>query len=191
MNLEQLIEISNGTDVNFAPYYDLLPNLINERGYKKGIEIGVYTGGHAESILSKTQLQTLVGVDPYKFYENGMPHFDTQQDYDQLKDFTLRRLLKYAPRFFLYTNESDEAFQKLIESKDKFDFVFVDGLHTYEQCKKDLDNYSQLIQPGGVVSGHDIDHSWFPGVTTAIEEFAAKHGKEIFRGPLHSWYVNW
>lgn len=189
MSPETLQRISDETDVNFAPYYDLIPNLCVQRGYTRGIEIGVYTGGHAYSMLTKCSLSLLIGIDPYLYYENGMPDFENQYDYDQLKEFAIKRLSAF--RFQLMNCTSDEAFKKLDDNKGLLDFVFIDGLHTYEQVKKDMENYCQLIRKGGIVSGHDIDHGSFPGVTTAIEEFAAKHGKEIVRGPFHSWYINW
>ena len=84
MNKGKIINIITDTDKNYAPYYDVLPNLIKERGYESGIEIGVFCGGHAEKILETGC--NLVGVDPYKDYEPGMPLMDSQDDWEFLHE---------------------------------------------------------------------------------------------------------
>ena len=40
-------------------------------------------------------------------------------------------------------------------NKDKFDVIFLDGLHTYEQTIKDINNAIQNIQDDGVILIHD------------------------------------
>ena len=38
----------------------------------------------------------------------------------------------------------------------EFDVVFVDGLHTFEQCRKDAMNALACLKPGGFVAFHDM-----------------------------------
>ena len=47
---------------------------------------------------------------------------------------------------------SDEFFKK---NKDKFDLIFLDGLHTYEQTIRDIDNSLAAINEHGVIFIHD------------------------------------
>ena len=47
---------------------------------------------------------------------------------------------------------SDEFFR---ENKKKFDLIFLDGLHTYEQTIKDIDNSLKFINTNGVILIHD------------------------------------
>ena len=47
---------------------------------------------------------------------------------------------------------SDDFFK---ENNDKFDIVFIDGLHTYEQVKKDINNSLNFLKPTGVILLHD------------------------------------
>ena len=47
---------------------------------------------------------------------------------------------------------SDNFFKK---NKDKFDLIFLDGLHTYEQTIKDINNAIQNIQDSGIIVIHD------------------------------------
>ncbi|MBI3302973.1 MAG: class I SAM-dependent methyltransferase [Deltaproteobacteria bacterium] len=53
-------------------------------------------------------------------------------------------------------------------------FLFIDGLHTYEQVKRDFDNYFPLLADGGVVAFHDTAGS-HPGSTRFVLEIARHH----------------
>ena len=39
----------------------------------------------------------------------------------------------------------------------EFDAVFIDGNHSYEYVKKDLENYKELVKTGGIVALHDAN----------------------------------
>ncbi len=53
---------------------------------------------------------------------------------------------------------SDEFFAG---NRDKFDVVFIDGLHTYEQVHKDVANAMRALDKGGWVVLHDLlPHDW-------------------------------
>lgn len=47
---------------------------------------------------------------------------------------------------------SDEFFLK---NNDKFDLIFIDGLHTYKQVKKDINNSLKIIKENGIILLHD------------------------------------
>ncbi len=47
---------------------------------------------------------------------------------------------------------SDEFFKS---NNEKFDLIFLDGLHTYEQTLKDIDNAIQIIEDEGIILVHD------------------------------------
>ena len=47
---------------------------------------------------------------------------------------------------------SDNFFR---DNKDKFDIVFIDGLHTYEQSKKDILNSIDCLKENGIILVHD------------------------------------
>lgn len=58
-----------------------------------------------------------------------------------------------------------------------FDLVFVDGDHSYESVRADIEFASKVIRPGGVIAFHDFrqfpgqhDGRWDPGVTRAVKE---------------------
>lgn len=53
--------------------------------------------------------------------------------------------------------------------------IFIDGDHSYEGCKADIDNWYPQMAKGGVMCFHDCD-STSPGVVQAVEEFAEENG---------------
>ncbi len=49
-------------------------------------------------------------------------------------------------------------------------------------------NYSKIIKPGGVLSGHD--YNIFEGVNKAVDEFSARIGKPVQLLHGNIWYIN-
>ena len=45
---------------------------------------------------------------------------------------------------------------QLIKEYAPFDFIFIDGDHTYEGVKKDFEMYAPMLVEGGIVGFHDI-----------------------------------
>jgi len=79
---------------------------------------------------------------------------------------------------------SDEFFQK---NKENFDIIFIDGLHEYEQVKKDINNSLKFLDINGLVVLHDClpcnylqqaiprsQSSWTGDVWKAIVEVRTK-----------------
>lgn len=62
----------------------------------------------------------------------------------------------------------------------EIDVLFIDGNHTYEGCKGDIDNWYPHMAKGGVMLFHDADET-SPGVVQAIEEFIKENN-------LKAWY---
>jgi hypothetical protein len=70
---------------------------------------------------------------------------------------------------------------------EKFDFIYIDGMHTYEDLKEDLLLSFSLIKDNGTISGHDFN-SRTPGVIKAVYEFFDEKDIEVFSDS--SWVIN-
>lgn len=53
-----------------------------------------------------------------------------------------------------YRMTSDEFFEK--NKNLKFDVIFIDGLHHYDQCQKDCINSMNILNPDGIIFLHDL-----------------------------------
>jgi hypothetical protein len=76
---------------------------------------------------------------------------------------------------------SDDFFEN---NTDKFDCIFIDGLHEYNQVKKDILNSLKILKPNGIIMLHDclpntiynqvmprVMYDWNGDVWKAIVEF--------------------
>jgi len=93
------------------------------------LEIGVASGTTLQCISATEK----VGVDP-------LPLFNTVK-------------LPKATSFYEMT--SDDYFSSL-EAEKKFDFIFLDGLHEFDQLLKDFINSLKHINPGGWILIDDV-----------------------------------
>lgn len=98
---------------------------------KKILEIGVHTGNGLKAFRDAFAGAELFGLE-----------IDTQ--FLQFKDF---KLIKGDSR--------DPKIIDVVKSYGPFDFIFIDGDHTYEGVKADWENYHTMVRPGGAVGFHD------------------------------------
>lgn len=146
-----------------------------------GIEIGVDKGATSEYLIQNIPGLTLYGVDPYVDYQDWWGWVAwAEQAYQQMRT----RLQPYENQFILHRMISDDAAKLFAD--ETVDFVFVDGLHTYEQVTLDCQNYYSKVKKGGFFGGHD--YTSVEGVGRAAREFAASIGKEIQNCDQDVWY---
>lgn len=75
--------------------------------------------------------------------------------------------IEYDPQFIeRYRPEMDSTLETLLEGDStvlhttlnrEYDAVFIDGNHSYEYVKKDLENYYPKVKTGGIVALHDAN----------------------------------
>ena len=61
-----------------------------------------------------------------------------------------------------------------------YDLLFIDGDHSYEGCKRDLDNWFPKLIPGGHILFHDC---YGEGVQRCIHEFISSYSCNVVRSP--------
>jgi len=162
-----------------------LYDLLKDRTDIVGVEIGCKACVNATFLLETLHTLSLTGVDPYAEYldwDGKIYHSDEQF----LEKYALPLEERFGSRFTLCRHTSDDAVS-LFED-ESLDFVFVDGLHTYEQTLKDCINYYPKVKKGGIMCGHDYEV--ISGVTNAIREFSNLHNKDIkyLKSSTIAWY---
>ena len=155
-----------------------------------GVEVGVHRG-----VLSATLLRTfpqlkLWMVDSWRAYDDSHPY---RKSGDGCAKLTLeqqernieaaKKAVEFAmDRTVIVRGESELVARRIMEriskGKSLFDFAFIDGDHTHEGVRADIAAWWPLVNSGGLLAGHDIDHPrdkrgiW--GVRRAVEEHAAE-----------------
>lgn len=169
-------------------HYEPLADLINKNNFKNIIEIGCAYGNLAEYLLNNTNLEKLYSIDPYTAYPD-MPGLESQEDYDILYNYVSEKLSRYSERFRLFKCTSDQFIKNYWnENNDEYnwDMAFIDGLHEYNQVKKDIENYGALLRPNSILSGHDV--TVFEGVDKAVHEYQKVSGKKLHILKGNIWY---
>ena len=142
-----------------------------------GVEVGVFQGDHAETILRRHKdVAVIYCVDPYQPYEQPV-------DVIAAKKTAHKRLKKYSNRAIFIEEGSVEAASRF--SREFVDFVYLDGNHEKPHVKADAESWWPKIKRGGVMGGHDFDH---PGVLNAVAEFAVANGLEI-HAEATCWWI--
>lgn len=161
-----------GFERDQLPIY--LGNKIKSKELKIG-EIGVYEGEYANVISSILPLSEIHLIDLWDPAENDF--FYSEFDINQMKGAyeKVRSRFNANPNVKILKGNSKELFNNF---KDEyFDWIYIDGDHSYEGVLSDLKNWTPKVKKGGAISGHDFDPDlgWDVslkfGVNRAIKDF--------------------
>ena len=167
--MSDLAQLPNAT-CRSEKYKMGLINLINDLNIpvETMVEVGSYQGEStiifAENIKT---LKTLYAVDPWV---NGYAPGDVCSDeypMDIVESNFNIRVKDYS--VISKQKTTSEEFSKTIEDSS-LDFVYVDGDHSYDSCKRDIQTWLPKIKKGGIIAGHDYLEICFLGVVNAVNE---------------------
>ena len=160
------------------PFNEFLINYFEKRPIK-GIEIGVLHGLNSIRFLNTLNIDKLYLVDPYIGYteERAEGKYKTTTTSDaRLIYITAKKNLKDYKNIKFIRKESIDAIKDI---EDTCDFVYIDGNHSYNIVKSDIELYTKIIKEGGIVGGDDYIPRW-SGVMKAVDEFVNKNEYELY-----------
>jgi Predicted O-methyltransferase len=138
---------------------DEIGTLLQEHGFKTGVEVGVKKGEFAKQILDKwSSCVSYTLVDLWDKQENykDIANVASQVHEEYYKE-TLSRLELYKNKIQVYRMYSTEAAKKMVPNS--LDFAYIDARHDYCGVMDDLKAYWPLIKPGGIMAGHDYNEN--------------------------------
>ena len=107
---------------------EIINQIIKEKGYSSYLEIGLGEGANFKNVVCEMKVGVDPAVDIVKF-----AHFRSDGQFGQVT--------------------SDIFFE---HCEDKFDLIFIDGLHHSEQVERDIINSWNVLNPNGTILIHDI-----------------------------------
>ena len=131
-----------------------LSEIISNNNYKKCLEIGFAFGISAFYILSNKN-STLISIDP-----NQITQWKSMGS-------KLIKSFKFNKRHKLIVKKSYEALPELLKKhgEGSFDFIFIDGWHTFDYTLVDFFYSNLLLKIGGIIV---IDDAIHPGVADCV-----------------------
>jgi len=145
--------------------FDFLYGFVRMIKPEKVLEIGTFEGDTAIAIakgLRDNNMGNLVTLDV--------------KDFGQEKNILEAGLDKYVQCI------KSEPLEYLARTTDKFDMAFIDDGHSYEECKRDLENCDKLVKVHGYILGHDV--LMINGVNLAYSSFLEGH-----KGKYHNMII--
>jgi hypothetical protein len=158
-------------------------------------EIGVDLGDFSETILALNRPRELHLIDPWTV-ESGeyrqrhtpgtVPPIESPRKLDTVARYPFVRD-RFASDIagglvVLHRANSEVAGA---EFPDRFfDWVYIDGNHSYQFVRQDLEIYHRKLKRGGFIVCDDYHHAgfWDDGVTRAVDEFIASgRARRIFK----------
>ena len=141
-----------------------------------GAEIGVDRGDNAERILNLLNIKQLVLVDPWKEYiDVNFGKITTRGDSSDLQNLYEKVKNKFSNNSKVRIIRDYSVNAATMFDNEYFDFVYLDGDHSYEAVLKDLEVWYPKLKKFGVMCGDDYGHISGHGVIKAVNEFAYKH----------------
>lgn len=143
------------------------------------LEIGVFKGEFSKFVLETAEPSELHLVDVFEGqtcsgdkHGNNIVWTDLAQEYEALKSyFSGNGSVRLHKGYSVPVLEGFED--------GYFDMVYIDGDHSYESVRADLEVSYRKVRPGGFICGHDYTPVMFEGVVRAVDEFCAETGLSI------------
>ena len=136
---------------------DELCKLFKELGYKRGAEIGVDRGFYATQLCLANPELKLYGIDPWEVYKTKVadPFYNDQRKLTRRFVIARRRMRQLNCEIIRkFSMDAVKDFKP-----NSLDFVYIDGNHDFDHVLEDVIEWSKIVRPGGIVSGHDYGYN--------------------------------
>ena len=157
----------------------LYNNHLSENKEYKMIEIGSYMGESTMMFASSNLFKEIYTIEPFKNVDGKIEEFNQKNDYNW---DTIYNEFQTNTRFFdNIILHKDFSYNVADKFEDKsMDFIYIDGDHSYEAVKRDLEMYLPKLKDNGVIGGHDYNKKnklYIKNTIRAIDEIVGKPDK--------------
>jgi hypothetical protein len=141
-----------------------------------GAEIGVCYGVFAYHVLLKRNPSKLYLIDPWEYGLQADMELNPTAEKQSVKDAQYYAVCDYFSPYDcveIIRLKSEDAVS-LFEN-DYFNYVYIDGEHSYAAVTRDLENYFPKVKVNGYLIGDD--YGW-TGIMPAVQDFLKRHQEE-------------
>lgn len=146
------------------------------------VEIGSYAGDSAEIFVRYTN--SLTCIDPWENLYDPKDQSSFLFPMPVVKALFEERILdthKQNPESeIVWLSMTSKKAATCITNLTGLDMVYIDGNHTYESVKEDLELWYPHVRKGGIIAGHDFQ-TRFMGTIKAVTEFFKKDPDTIYQ----------
>jgi len=140
----------------------LLYNLASKVRDGYALEIGSYLGASACFISAGLKGSSkLICVDTWKNDAMSEGPRDTYEEF-------VKNTKNFSEKIIMVRGFSFNVVEDVKRITNAIDLLFIDGDHSYQAVKKDVELYFPLLKKGGAIIFHDI--GWAEGVKKVVEE---------------------
>ena len=183
-------EIHKSRDGLLAQLREQYPNI------DVAVEIGTWRGEYALKMINVLKPNKFYAVDPYRIFPGMVSapgsEYDSQESLDKLASTVTTLLESHGGN--LIRDVSAQACTQFADNS--IDIVYIDGDHTYEGVKTDINCWWPKVKSGGILCGDDYVKSTtgkgYPyGVIEAVNEFADEnnHDVDIYMQGQRQWLI--
>ena len=180
----------NDVDVVFNRYFLGLSHLAQQVGqelsidrvkHPKMIEIGSYMGESTLIFGSAINWDTIYCIDPL----SGEEEMNSISGLDWVN---VRSHFRENTKWFNVEHIENYSYNVVDKFEDNsINFIYIDGNHTYEDVKRDIELYAPKLKTFGMLGGHDYDENW-DGVRKAVDEVIT-NDKALLKFDDNSWLI--
>eukprot|EP00927_Polykrikos_kofoidii_P077611 TRINITY_DN74543_c0_g1_i1.p1 TRINITY_DN74543_c0_g1~~TRINITY_DN74543_c0_g1_i1.p1 ORF type:complete len:426 (+),score=58.91 TRINITY_DN74543_c0_g1_i1:256-1533(+) len=145
------------------------------------LEVGVDTGAMPAFVLGRDPDVLYVGVDTYNSKAYGDP--------EEIFHGTAALLGRYGDRARLFKGTLSDFLNQAFNDAQGFHVGFIDGDHSFDGVQADLKLAPKLIEPGGILAGHDFTAWHFDIMVAVFIAMKDLNVQNLYLGTDHTWWM--
>lgn len=154
--------------LGFIELLTVLSNKLDKTDYTM-IEIGSYMGESTMMFASTGLFSTIYSIDPLDGYEE----FNEMHNYPW--EFVRDEFTKNTKYFDSIVHLQDFSYNVVDKfENDSIDFIYIDGSHSEENVRRDLELYLPKLKKNGIIAGHDYLELVWPDLVKVVTDVVGK-----------------
>lgn len=156
-NIKKSLEIKSWSELRETSFLYMFDRLrITEMPNVSYLEVGTFEGASAFWVYENTAKSNILTIDIYEQKTFLANKRICEEEFGMISQVV---------------GDSLDVLPKLVLEKQKFNVIYVDANHDYENVLSDLKNAENLLKDDGILIIDDYSENHWPGVFKAVDEW--------------------